>query len=157
MTCTGKRPNSQTAPTRDRTQPPATTAAAPATGTRAAVPGNGVADVNVTAEKTIAPMPTQLRRDIPRGDSRPSRGVASARIPPTASSQARVGSEKKAQGSLALVSQIEKAREQAARSAIATTTAENRGRALPRDAQPVLLSGRHQIREATKSSAGHTR
>ena len=67
MTCMGQRPNSQTAPSRERAQPPATTAAAPATGTRAAVPGNGVADVNATAEKTMAPMPAQLSTDIHRG------------------------------------------------------------------------------------------
>ena len=108
MTCMGQRPNSQTAPSREGAQPPATTAAAPRTGTRAAVPGNGVAAVNVTAEKTMAPMPAQLSTDIHRGGSWRSRGAPRARRPPTASSQARVGSEKKAHGSLTRVSQIEK-------------------------------------------------
>src|ERR1700677_756951 len=114
----GQRASNQTEPSRGRAQPPATTAAAPATGTRAAVPGNGVADVKVTAEKTMAPMPAQLSRAIPPAGSRPSRGATRARIPPTASSQARVGSEKKAQGWLARVSQIDRARDPAARIAI---------------------------------------
>ena len=157
MTCRGQRPSSQTAPSRARAQPPATTAAAPATGTRAAVPGNGVADVKMTAEKTMAPMPSQLSRAMAPGDSRRSRGTTRARRPPTASSQARAGSEKKAQGSLARVSQIEKAREQAARRAIATKIAENNGWALRSGARSVRLGRRHQTREATRRRAGHTR
>jgi hypothetical protein len=116
-----------------------------------------VAAVRVSAEKAIVPIPIQLSTDIQRDGSRRSRGTARARRPPTASSQARVGSEKKAQGSLARVSQIEKASEQAARRLMATTMAENNGWAFRVEVERIRPGRRHQTREATKRSAGHTR
>ena len=102
-------------------------------------------------------MPTQLSTAIHRDGSWRRRGTARASRPPTASSQARVGSEKKAQGSFARVSQIEKASEQAARTAMATTMAENSGWVFAGAVERVRPGWRHQTREATKRSAGQTR
>ena len=84
-------------------------AAAPSTGTRAAVPGNGVAGVNATTDHATAARPSQPSSDRPR--QRSKAGVPRAMRPPTASSQARVGNEKNAHGCDALVNQTEKTNE----------------------------------------------
>ena len=87
--------------------PAAMMAAAPRTGTSAAVPGNGVLDVKVATDHATRPRPIHPSSGRPR--IRAMSGAPSAMSPPTASSQARVGSEKKAHGSDALVNQTEKA------------------------------------------------
>ncbi len=105
----------------------------------------------------MAPRPAQPSRAIAAFGSPRSRGATRAKRPPTASSHALVGSEKKAHGWLTRVNQVERAREHSARSAIAARTAENRGRAVRCGRRPVPLTLGHQTREVTKRSAGHTR
>ena len=78
--------------------PPATTSAAPRTGSTAAVPGNGVSVSKMTAPIMIiaSPAPTAtVATDVGR---RASRVTPMARPAPMASSHARAGSRKKASG-----------------------------------------------------------
>ena len=94
-----------------------------------------------TAQAT-SPSPTQPTSGRPR--SRPSSGADSATRPPMASSQAREGSEKKAQGWFALVSQTENAHELTAMTPSTTTADERDGR-------------RRHAMEAKRSTAGQIR
>ena len=125
-------------------------AAAPSTGTRAAVPGNGVAGVNATTDHATAARPSQPNSDRPR--QRSKAGVPRAMRPPTASSQARVGNEKNAHGCDALVNQTEKTNDEMA---IAPSTAA----AAPREAGATgatAATARHAV-VATTSTAGQSR
>src|SRR6202034_3601017 len=72
---------------------------APATGTSAAVPGNAVWGPKAANDHATAPRPAQPIAASAHPGSRRPKGAASARRPPTASSHALVGSEKKAHGS----------------------------------------------------------
>ena len=94
-----------------------------------------------TAQAT-SPSPIQPTSGRPR--SRPSSGAHSATSPPTASSHARVGSEKKAQGWFALVSQTENAHELTAMTPNTTTADVREGR-------------RRHAMEAQRSTAGQIR
>ena len=69
----------------------AMTRAAPSVGTRAAVPGNGVAESKVTAAQAIMARPSQPRTARTAGcRSRQPRWTASASSDPRPSSQTRV-------------------------------------------------------------------
>src|SRR3954453_15072856 len=79
--------------------PPATiTAAVPSTGASAAVPGNGVDAPKATTDQPMTSSPPHPSAAATGGGTRRSDGAASPSSPPTASSHARVGSEKKAHG-----------------------------------------------------------
>jgi hypothetical protein len=128
--------------------PAAMIAAAPSTGTNAAVPGNGVEAVKKRTDHRIMPRPSQpstgalLRRA--------TTGAPRAMSPPTASSQARVGSEKKAQGSEVWVSQMENAHDD---TAMTPSTAA----AVAREGRPWVARRCRQTSDAARSTAGQIR
>src|SRR6516164_11054450 len=112
-TCMGDVRSTRTGPRpRSGAPPAAMIAAAPSTGTKAAVPGNGVEAVKKRTDYKIMPRPSQPSSGAPL--LRATTGAPRAMSPPTANSQARVGSEKKAQGSDAWVSQMENAHDDTA-------------------------------------------
>ena len=85
--------SSSTSPTDPRRVPASTIAAVPSVGRSAAVPGNGVAGSMTTSDARTAASPTQPIGATSRSGRRRSHGQPTASRPPSASSQARVGSE----------------------------------------------------------------
>ena len=88
--------------------------AQPSVGSSAATPGKGVSVLMITPAAPIIPSPTQPAAVAAAAGSLARRAAPTARMAPMASSQARVGSEKKAHGWLALVSHSDSANEPAA-------------------------------------------
>jgi len=79
--------------------------AVPTVGRSAASPGNGVVSLSTIPARTVRATPNQPAAAATRSGIRSSRLPATARRPPRASSQARAGSEKSAQGWAAGVNQ----------------------------------------------------
>ena len=90
--------NARTRPTprAGAAQPAPITSAVPSTGTSAAVPGYGVVAPSRVQPSRISPRPAQPATAAGSGESRRHWATVRATTPPTANSQARVGSEKNA-------------------------------------------------------------
>ena len=80
------------------TQPAPITNAAPSVGSRAAVPGYVVAELNWVQDSAISPSPVQPVIAAARGDRRCHRAAVRATSPPRVNCHARVGREKNATG-----------------------------------------------------------
>jgi hypothetical protein len=143
--CRGRRASTVAGPQRGAAQPAATTAAVPPTGSSAAVPGNGVDALKWVTDQTIVPRPSQPSAAAARLGSRPSRGAPSATTPPAASSHARAGSEKNAQGCDTAVSRSDSASEAAPKS-----------RTMVMAVSGDVARDRRHANEATSSSSGQT-
>jgi hypothetical protein len=127
-------------------QPAARTAAVPPTGNSAALPGNGVEALNWVIDHRTASRPSHPSVAAATPGSRRNHGAARATTPPAASSQARVGSEKKAHGWETAVSRSDSASDPA--------PANDRTAAAP---AVDLVPRRRPTRNTASSSTGHTR
>ncbi len=122
----GDSPSRPEGPKRMARVPATSAAAVPATGTSAAGPGNGVWALKAKSDQPTAARPAHPSSAAAQGGKRRPSRTARAAEPPSASSHARVGSEKKAQGWFACVKETHNQKDRTATRASTKSTGPGR-------------------------------